>query len=497
VNWAKANLYKVRPRGMMHNWSPLTFTPGSSADNVLLVDTTQYLTSMSIASGSPATVTAQTGVTMESLLTQLETGGLRTHGDSRAGRPQPSAACSRSTATAARSPRTARRAFNGSSYGSVSNLVTSITAVVWDSASSAYVLKTFARSSAACQALLAHVGRSFIVSATLQVRANYRLRCQSWFDIAWADLFAPASSTYSRKFSNYISSSGRVEAIWFPFTNTPWVKVWTPHPSKPLFSKQVNSPYNYSFSDNLPSSITDLAGQIIAGNPSLAPTFGATQISVVGGGLIATGTWDIWGWSKNSLLYVKPTTLRVTAKRLRDHHTSRANIQRVVNEFATTYNAKLTAYQAQGKYPMNGPVEIRVDRARQDQRGRRRERRTTVAVDGSPAAGSLRLGRGGVARHPHHSRHAVRRPVLSGDRAVDLLELLGFVCVGPAGVVERLGLLEHGRMVGSDDAGHDGARVRSTPANPRARSSPTPAPRSTRTTRRASSRTASLDTFLP
>ena len=60
--------------------------------------------------------------------------------------------------------------------------------VVWDSASSQYALRTFARSSSACQALLAHVGRSFIVSATLQVRANYRLRCQSWFDIAWADL---------------------------------------------------------------------------------------------------------------------------------------------------------------------------------------------------------------------------------------------------------------------------------------------------------------------
>lgn len=358
VNWAKANAYKVRPRGMMHNWSPLTFTPGSSANNVLLVDTTQFLTSVSISSGSPATVTAQTGVTMEALLTQLEAAGYGLTATPAPGDLTLGGVLAINGHGAA-IPANGETRANGSSYGSLSNLITSITAVVWDSASSQYVLKTFARSSTGCQALLTHVGRSFIVSATLQVRANYRLRCQSWFDIAWADLFAPASSTYSRKFSNYIASSGRVEAIWFPFTNTPWVKVWTVTPNKPLLSKQVNSPYNYPFSDTLSPDLLNLASQIIAGNPSLAPTFGSTQISTVGAGLIATGTWDIWGWSKNTQLYVRPTTLPVTANGYAIV-TSRANIQRVVNEFANTYNTKLNAYKAAGKYPMNGPVEIRV-----------------------------------------------------------------------------------------------------------------------------------------
>ncbi len=358
VNWANANAYKVRPRGMMHNWSPLTFTPGSSDNNIMLVDTTQYLTSVSIAAGSPATVTAQTGVTMEALLTKLEAAGYGLTATPAPGDLTLGGVLAINGHGAA-IPATGETRANGSSYGSVSNLITSITAVVWDSGSSQYVLKTFARSSAACQALLTHIGRSFIVSATLQVRTNYRLRCQSWFDIAWSDLFAPASSTYSRKFSNYISSSGRVEAIWFPFTNTPWVKVWTVTPNKPLLSKSVSSPYNYTFSDNLSSGETNLVAEIIGGAPSLAPTFGALQISVTGAGLIATGTWDIWGWSKNTQLYVKPTTLRVTANGYAII-TSRANIQRVVNEFATTYQAKLTAYQAAGKYPMNGPVEIRV-----------------------------------------------------------------------------------------------------------------------------------------
>jgi FAD/FMN-containing dehydrogenase len=58
-------------------------------------------------------------------------------------------------------------------------------------------------------------------------------------------------------------------------------------------------------------------------------------------------------------LYVKPTTLRVTANGYAVL-TSRSNIQRVVNEFVNRYQTQIAAYQAAGNYPMNGPVEIRV-----------------------------------------------------------------------------------------------------------------------------------------
>jgi FAD/FMN-containing dehydrogenase len=59
------------------------------------------------------------------------------------------------------------------------------------------------------------------------------------------------------------------------------------------------------------------------------------------------------------LLYVKPTTLRESANGYAVV-TSRANIQRVVNEFVTQFQTRLHAYQAEGRYPVNGPVEIRV-----------------------------------------------------------------------------------------------------------------------------------------
>ena len=66
---------------------------------------------------------------------------------------------------------------------------------MWSMSANAYVLKTFNRSDPAITPLLTHLGRAFITEVTLQAGANYRLRCQSWFDIGWADLFAPASST--------------------------------------------------------------------------------------------------------------------------------------------------------------------------------------------------------------------------------------------------------------------------------------------------------------
>jgi len=358
ANWARGAGYKLRARGKMHNWSPLVVTPGSTEAKQVLLDTTAHLTAVSVAGGSPATVTAQTGITMEALLTRLEQSGYGltatpAPGDLTLGGVL--AIDGHGTAI----PANGETRVPGTTYGSVSNLVTSLTAVVWDSATSQYTLRTFSRGDAGIRPLLTHVGRSFVTSVTLQVGANQRLRCQSWFDINWQTLFAPAASAGSRSLRSYLQSAGRVEAIWFPFTDNPWLKVWSVKPSKPLLAKQVNSPYNYPFSDNLSGELTSLIGQIIAGNGSLTPTFGTTQIAVVGSGLITTGTWDIWGWSKNTMLYVRPSTLKVTANGYAVL-TSRANVQRVVNEFATYYRGRMDAYRAQGRYPMNGPVEIRV-----------------------------------------------------------------------------------------------------------------------------------------
>lgn len=358
VNWAHANGYKVRPRGNMRNWSPLLLAPGAACPaNVVLVDTTQYLTAMSVnTSSTPKRVTAQTGATLDALMAYLEPYGLGVTASPSMGSVTLGGVLATGThGTAVRAA--GETPLPGKTFGSISNLVLSLTAIVWDAASSQYVLRTFQRSDPECGALLMSVGRAFITEVTLQTGANQRLRCQTWVNIPAAELYAPSGSP-GRTYSSFAESTGRLTAIWFPFTSKPWVKVWTVAPSKPLFSREVTSPYAYSFTDLSPD-IADMAAQIISGNGALTPAFGQLQYDAVAAGVVLTFTYDLWGWSKNLLSYVKPNTLHITtnsyAVLLR-----RADIQRAVNEFVVNYQARLTAYQLLGRYPINGPLEIRL-----------------------------------------------------------------------------------------------------------------------------------------
>lgn len=357
ANWARANGWRLRAKGSSHNWSPLSLAAnGSDAANVVLVDTKTNLTAISVDT-STSRVRVQTGATMLALLTTLENNGLGVTaapapGDLTVGGVL--AIDGHGTAV----PKTGEVKPAGHTYGSISNLVQEITAVVWDSASSSYILRTFPRTAPEAGALMTHVGRAFVTEVVLQAGANQRLRCQSWFNIPATELFAAAGSS-GRTFESYLNSAGRAEAIWFPFTANPWLKVWSVSPSKPLLSRQVNSPYNYTFSDNLPQSIFDLAAQIVSSNPANTPGFGDLNYNIVASGLVTTFTYDIWGWSKNLLLYVRPTTLRVTANGYAIV-CKRADVQRVIQEFTFRYSTRLNDYRQQGKYPMNGPVEIRV-----------------------------------------------------------------------------------------------------------------------------------------
>ncbi|MET7476092.1 cholesterol oxidase substrate-binding domain-containing protein [Streptomyces sp. NPDC005648] len=357
VNWARRHGWTVRARGSSHGWSPLTVTEGTaSGAQVLLVDTAPHLTGLSL--DSPSAVRAGTGVTLEALLTYLEAHGLGVTaapapGDLTLG----GALAIDAHGTAV--PAKGERRTPGHTYGSLSNLVLSLTAVVWDERAGSYVLRTYDRDEADCAALLAHLGRSLVTEVVLRVGADANLRCLSRTDIPAAELFA-APGLDGRTLASFLDEAGRIEAIWFAFTEFPWFKVWSVAPTKPLTSRQVTSPYNYPFSDNVPTLVADLVGRMTSGAAwYLAPVLGNAQFDVAAAGLLATLSADIWGPSKNTLLYIRPTTLRVTANGYAVL-TSRAQVQRVVAEFTSFYRERLTAYAALGRFPVNGSVEIRV-----------------------------------------------------------------------------------------------------------------------------------------
>lgn len=325
----------------------------------MLIDTTQSLTAVSVdTSSNPARVTAQTGVSLESLLATLEASKLGpvavpAPGDITLG----GALAIDAHGTAV--PATGETRQPSQTYGPLSNLVVSLTAVVFDSGSQQYVLRTFQRNDPDIGATLAHIGRAFVVEASLVAAPNQRLRCQSDTNIPATELFAPAGSS-GRTVASFLDQNGRMEPIWFPFTAHPWPKVWTVAPNKPLLSRAVTQPYNYPFSDSIPKQLSDLIQGIIGGGDgSLTPLFGQTQLAVTTAGLALTLSADIRGWSRTAQQYIRPTTLRVTANGYAVL-TRRAGVQRAINEFVQFYQNRVSAYQAQGLYPMNSPVEIRV-----------------------------------------------------------------------------------------------------------------------------------------
>ncbi|MCA2219283.1 cholesterol oxidase substrate-binding domain-containing protein [Jidongwangia harbinensis] len=359
ANWAHAQEYALRARGYRHTWSPLTVTAAAgSADRMLLVDTTRHLTAMQVVAASPAAVRVQTGASMDQLLGFLEDAGLGVTntpapGDLSVGGVL--AINGHGTSVPARG----ETRTPGHTFGSLSNLVLSLTAVVWDEGAAEYRLRTFDRAEPDCAAFLTHVGRAFVTEVTLRAGANQQLRCVSTVDIPASELFAAPGSGATRTFASFLEAAGRIEAIWFTFTSRPWLKVWSVAPRRPLTSRPVTGPYNYVFSDNVPEPVSDLADRLLDGAWYLTPTFGQVQYAAAAAGLTATATRDLWGASKNLLLYVKPTTLRETANGYAVL-TGRGSVQRVVSEFARFYLDLVAAYRARGLYPVTGQVEIRV-----------------------------------------------------------------------------------------------------------------------------------------
>ena len=372
-NWAKDHGYQVRPRGIMHGWSPLTIVGATSPGaNIILVDTTQNLTAMTFiprtATSGPQ-VKVGAGATMLALLTFLEQqaggqGAAKGYGFPHT--PAPGhltvggVLAINAHGTAIPSPADSFPC----SYGSFSNQILAFTAVVTDPASAApnqYSLRTFTRGEGDDIAFLAHAGRAFLVDATLQVIDNYNLRCQSYTTLSASTLFAaPSSSTPPpNSMADFLSKYGRVEAIWYPFSDAPWLKVWSCEPVKPSSSRAVTGPYNYPFSDNLPDWVTALIKGITSGAGWLTPSLGSAMAGITSLGLDASFARDLWGPSKNTLVYIDDATLRVTANGYAVQMKS-AEVQQAIHDFTSKFTAMLADYQKRDQYPINSPLEIRI-----------------------------------------------------------------------------------------------------------------------------------------
>lgn len=355
VNWAARHGWRIRARGYSHNWSPLIVDPEDLDRDVVLVDMTAGFTGAEMVDDLAVRVGA--GTSMESLLGYLESRGCGVTscpapGDLTVGGVL--AIDGHGTGI----PASGEAPVEGRTWGTMSNRVLSLTVIAWDEGLGRYAIRTVERSDPDAAALMVSLGRAMILEAVLRVEPNHNLRCESWTSIPGAELFAPPGSG-GRLFTDFLAESGRVEAIWYPFTANPWLKVWTVEPNRPFWAREVSSPFNYGFSDNLSDEAAGLVDQIVGGAPWLAPTFGGVMYAATVLGLTFELGYDLWGASKNLLLYVRPTTLRVTANGYAIV-TRRSNIQAVLHDFVTRYDELVQEYRDRGEYPINGPMEIRV-----------------------------------------------------------------------------------------------------------------------------------------
>jgi FAD/FMN-containing dehydrogenase len=359
ANWAARSGYRLRPCGMMHNWSPLTVTGDETDESRLVLVDTRSLNSIRIVDGyaTPA-VTVGAGATMDELLTFLEAAGLGFGSVPAPGDITIGGALA-VDAHGAAVPARGERRVPGHTYGSLSNLVLSLTVVAWNDERRRYEERVVDRRHPLSEAFLVSLGRTFVTTVTLQAGANQNLRCQSFVDIPATELFAAPNAAARRTFTSFLDAAGRAEAIWYPFTDRPWLKVWSIAPTKPLLSRQVDQPYNYPFSDNVPDELADLANSLVTGSPESTPVFGASMYAVTVAGLAASASFDIWGPSKNTLLYIKPTTLRVDANGYAVV-TDRLRVQAVLHDVTSNYTERVQTLAAEGRYPANMPLEIRV-----------------------------------------------------------------------------------------------------------------------------------------
>lgn len=359
VNWAARQNYRIRARGNGHNWSPILVAPGTTCESrVVLLDTRGHLKTVSINTAStPPTVTAQCGILMEDLLLEIGKVGLGVTATPGAGDVTLGGALAiNGHGTAV--PALGEVRLPGHTYGSLSNLVVAMTVVAWNPKTSQYELRKVRRSDPEAGSLCPHLGRAFVVEAELQCGADQRLRCQSITDITAGELFGPETPG-ARTFAGFANQSGRVEAIVFPFSEQPWLKVWSVAPEKPEGSREVTEPYNYPFSDSISPAVEGLLNSILSGAGFLTPELGPLQMAAVTAGLAVTNSSDIWGWSRNLLLYIRPTTLRITANGYAVQ-CRRSDVQRTVREFYSKLVSLRDDYRSRGLYPTTSAIEIRV-----------------------------------------------------------------------------------------------------------------------------------------
>ncbi len=351
ANWAVDAGWRVRARGAMHAWSPITLDRDASGeDHVVLVDTTALAAIEPVDGG----VRVGAGALLETVLDELAERGLAIVSHPAVGEITVGGALAVGAHGAAIPAAGEVRPERGT-YGSLSHATRELEAVVWDRGLRRFARRRFVRGSDEWAALSCSLGRSLLTEVVLDVPDLVPVRCLSRVDITAEELFGTGPG---ETMASFLEATGRVEALWFPLTERPWLKVWSVAPEQPLTSRATSGPYNYPFSDNIPDEVADLAAELVSGNPEATPVFTELVFHVAAAGLVATGSLDLWGPPHHTQLYTRSTTLRIREVGIAVL-CRRADLTDVISLTAATYAGLVDEHATRGSYPVNMPFEIR------------------------------------------------------------------------------------------------------------------------------------------
>lgn len=356
VAWASAHGRTARAVGHQHTWSPLVVTTDEDPAAVVLLDTSA-LTSARFCprdADGPDRAVLGTGVTVEdaTAFLQAQATGTDPAGFSFLNMTAPGALSLGGVLAVGAHGTGVPLSDEPALGGCLSNLLLALTVVAQDPVTGTWAERSVGRDEPEAGALLVHLGRTVVTEVTLAVVPDYYLTVEHTWP-AFDEIFAPAATGGS--LAQIVRDVGRVEAIWWPFADLTWVKSWRrtevcgPHP--------VTGPYDYPWTDWVPASLAHDFAELCATVPALTPDL--LSVSAKTARFFAPDGSTFSGTARDLLLYVQPSTLRygMLGYAL---HVDASRLQEALCAWVTELRGRILQAATQGRYPVNGPSEIRV-----------------------------------------------------------------------------------------------------------------------------------------
>ena len=410
-DWARAHQHKVRPSGTRYSWSPLTVdnNPNEPLKGTVLVDMTKYLNAVTSVDVANKNFTVQAGATFATVFERLAEDKLSLGSAVGTGKMcigGAFAAGARGWACKPSAQHAAATEVPGTVYGTMTNSVLSLKAVVWDGET--FAVREFTRSNPEDALVFIAVGRMLVVEYTVRAVDDYNMRMISVTDISPSTMFSPPNEDGSSKansFADIVDRYGRISALFVPYTDFVWTRYSMYCPVRPDGSTGITGPYNYPFQDALQPWMNPFIKQVIgvpdesllerladaiedpfthgtrgflgkvgaawsnavneirsitglqAMGESLTPYWARLQSVAMEEGNKLANTQDLWGPSRWQLQYVNSemnfSTWGISIAMRRDQ------MQFAAAMFFNTLQEQLTAFKSRGKFPVNLTVELR------------------------------------------------------------------------------------------------------------------------------------------